>query len=596
MRRFADTKDTDNFSWLDLWRAVLYFLRGHETPFFFWFVILCIFFFWGVVPPIIIGKIVDILSTDISVESLKLVVGIVILLGTAHGIVAMVRLSAKNKLGDLQAEAVYQIRVRGFERLVDMSLRWHDKENTGNKVQKIQNGALAIRDLRQMVNDTGVQTITQIIGIFAIFLFLQPFFSIFLFIYLAVFFSIHLGFYKQSQQTNNAWNASQEIASGTYYEGVNNILTIKTLGVKDTFKMSVFANEQLTKEFNMKMRKIAITKWKTFQIFNAVSIMGYLSFVAWSVYMQSITVGQVVVFYTYLNNLIDAAGNCTDLFDRLIQDKSAVARMMPIYWENVKTAGGAAQFPPAWKKLTIHKGDLNLHKRGKGARPHKLVLSNLNLTIWRGEKVGIAGLSGGGKSTFAKLLMGLYELEKGMYKIDKVNFYTINTTEVTDHIALVLQESEMFNMSLKENITLLRNVDPQLLANAIRIAQLESVIHKLPQGLETLIGEKGHRLSGGERQRIGIARAICKDPDIFIFDESTSSLDSKTESLVQDALETELIGKTALIIAHRITTLRNTDRILVFEKGKIVEEGAYDALLLNENSKFNEVSRLQKKK
>ncbi len=596
MRRFTDTKDTDNFSWLDLWKAVLYFLKGHETPFFFWFAILCVFFFWGVIPPIIIGKIVDILSTDISVESLKLVVGIVILLGTTHGLVAMVRLTAKNKLGDLQAEAVYQIRVRGFERLVDMTLRWHDKENTGNKVQKIQSGAQAIRDLRQMVNDTGVQTMTQIIGIFAIFLFLQPFFGIFLLVYLTVFFSIHLGFYKQSQQMNNDWNISQETASGTYYEGVNNILTIKTLGVKDTFKTSVFANEQLTKEFNMKMRSIAITKWKIFQIFNAVSMIGYLSFVVWGVFVQSITVGQVVVFYTYLNGLIDAAGNCTDLFDRLIQDKSAVARMMPIYWKNVKRSGGTAQFPATWDTLTIHKGDLNLHKSGKGSRLKRLVLSNLNLTIRRGEKVGIAGLSGGGKSTFAKLLMGLYELEKGTYKVDKVNFYTIDTTEVTDHIALVLQESEMFNMSLKDNITLLRNVDAKLLSNAIRIAQLEGVIRKLPNGLETMIGEKGHRLSGGERQRIGIARAICKDPDIFIFDESTSSLDSKTESLVQDALETELIGKTVLIIAHRITTLRNTDRVLVFEKGKIVEEGTYKNLLEDETSKFNEVSRLQKKK
>ena len=596
MRYQVDTKETENFSWLDLWKAVLYFLKGYEVSFITWFTILFVVFFWGVIPPLIIAKIIDILTIDTSVESLKLVIGIVIALGTAHGIVSIIRLSAKNKLGDLQAEATYQIRVKGFERLVDMSLRWHDKENTGNKVQKIQNGAQGIRDLREMMAQMGIQTITQIIGIFAVFLFLQPFFGIFLFVYLAVFFSIHLGFYGQMKKLNDDWNISQETASGTYYEGVNNILTIKTLGVKDTFKTSVFANEQVTKDFSIKMRKIGIFKWKVFQVFNALSMIVYLSFVAWGVSIQTITVGQIIVFYTYLNSLMDAAGNSTDLFDRLIQNKSAVARMMPIYWKKVKQSGGTALFPTAWKTLNIRKGDLNLHKSGKGLRLKRLELSNLNLTIRRGEKIGIAGLSGGGKSTFAKLLMGLYELEKGMYKIDNMNFYTVDTVEVTNHIALVLQESEMFNMSLKDNITLLRNVDSKLLANAIRIAQLEGVIRKLPQGLDTMIGEKGHRLSGGERQRIGIARAICKDPDIFIFDESTSSLDSKTESLVQNALETELVGKTVLIIAHRITTLRNTDRILVFEKGRIVEEGTYDALLQDENSKFNEVSRLQKKK
>jgi len=329
---------------------------------------------------------------------------------------------------------------------------------------------------------------------------------------------------------------------------------------------------------------------------NALSMIVYLSFVAWGVSTQTITVGQIVVFYTYLNGLMEAAGNSTDLFDRLIQNKSAIARMMPIYWINAKQSGGTAPFPSAWKTLSISKGDLNLHKSGKESRHKRLVLSGINLTIRKGEKIGIAGLSGGGKSTFAKLLMGLYELEHGVYKINKTDFYTIDATEVTNHIALVLQESEMFNMSLKDNITLLRNVDTKLLADAVRIAQLESVIRKLPQGLDTMIGEKGHRLSGGERQRIGIARAICKNPDILIFDESTSSLDSKTESLVQNALETELVGKTVLIIAHRISTLRNTDRILVFEKGSIVEEGTYETLLQHENSKFNEVSRLKQRK
>ncbi len=219
----------------------------------------------------------------------------------------------------------------------------------------------------------------------------------------------------------------------------------------------------------------------------------------------------------------------------------------------------------------------------------------MTFSIPRYAKIGVVGKTGSGKSTLAKLLAGLYPLTSGKYMIDETSFYDLSHEEQTRHITLVLQETEIFNMSIRDNITLLREMDPKLLEKALTIAQLDDVIAKLPEGLDTLVGEKGYHLSGGECQRVGIARAICKDAPIMIFDEATSSLDSKTESLIQEALETQLTEKTLVIIAHRVSTLQKTERIYVFDAGEIVEQGTFVELSENRTSKFFELYNIQKK-
>jgi ABC-type multidrug transport system fused ATPase/permease subunit len=267
--------------------------------------------------------------------------------------------------------------------------------------------------------------------------------------------------------------------------------------------------------------------------------------------------------------------------------------MMPIYWNTEVMTTGHLPFPKAWDDLKIADGTFHYKSEtdSKG-----FTLSNINFSIKNGEKVGIVGASGGGKSTLAKLLLGLYELKNGSFTIGETSFYDINHQDITNHIAIVLQESEMFNLSLTENITLLKKTSPEIFKKAIEIAQLEAIIQKLPKGLDTLIGEKGYRLSGGERQRVGIARAICKNPDILVLDEATSALDSKTEKRIQDALEDYFRKKTFIIIAHRISTLKNVDSIFVFEKGNIVEQGNYQKLITDTTSKFYAIYTMQHKK
>ena len=158
-----------------------------------------------------------------------------------------------------------------------------------------------------------------------------------------------------------------------------------------------------------------------------------------------------------------------------------------------------------------------------------------------------------------KVLLGLYALESGAFRIGEKDYYAVSHEEVMKNISIVLQETELFNLSLRENLTLSRDVDPAFLQAAIDIACLQDVIDRLPEGIDTFVGERGYALSGGERQRIGIARAICKNAPIILLDEATAALDSKTEKAVMDGLLAKLgPDQTFIIIAHRISTLRGT--------------------------------------
>ena len=221
-------------------------------------------------------------------------------------------------------------------------------------------------------------------------------------------------------------------------------------------------------------------------------------------------------------------------------------------------------------------------------------MQKLKLTLNRNEKLGIAGTSGSGKSTLVKILLGLYEIQNGSFKVGDIDFYSISHEELMKNISVVLQETELFNISLRENITGMRDLDQKLLDQAIDIAQLREVVNGLPEGLDSLIGERGYMLSGGERQRLGIARAIYKNAPIMIFDEATSSLDSETEGKILNALFAEFgKEKTFLIIAHRLATLQNTDRVMVIEEGSVKEEGTFEHLSRNENSKLHQLYLLQ---
>ena len=207
------------------------------------------------------------------------------------------------------------------------------------------------------------------------------------------------------------------------------------------------------------------------------------------------------------------------------------------------------------------------------------VLDGVSLEIAAGEKVALVGASGGGKSTLVQIILGLYPAKSGELYFDGVNIRDIGLDVVRENVATVLQHPAMLNDSVRENLCLGRELEDETLWQAAEIAQLRDVIEAMPNRLETIIGRSGIRLSGGQRQRLAIARMILSDPKVVILDEATSSLDTETEARLHDAMHAFLQNRTTLIIAHRLSAVRQADRVLVFDAGQIIDEGRHDELI-----------------
>jgi ATP-binding cassette, subfamily B, bacterial len=241
---------------------------------------------------------------------------------------------------------------------------------------------------------------------------------------------------------------------------------------------------------------------------------------------------------------------------------------------------GIADSPGA-RRLQIQTGEVRFeHVTFRYAGQDKPLFRDLNVHIAAGERIGLVGHSGSGKTTFVKLIQRLYDVSEGRVLIDGQNVTQATQESLRSQIAIVQQEPILFHRSLAENIAYARpDASLAQIEQAARLANAHDFIVRLRRGYQTLVGERGIKLSGGERQRVALARAFLADLPILILDEATSSLDSESEALIQQAMSRLMTGRTSIVIAHRLSTVRAMDRILVFERGQIVEEGSHQALL-----------------
>jgi ATP-binding cassette subfamily B protein len=223
----------------------------------------------------------------------------------------------------------------------------------------------------------------------------------------------------------------------------------------------------------------------------------------------------------------------------------------------------------------------------------RAIFENLSLTLEPKSKVGLVGFSGAGKTTLIKLLMRYYDVDDGSISIDGVNIKDCSQSSLRNNIALIPQDPILFHRSIKDNIKYgSLGATHDKIVKAAKVANCHEFVMDLPQGYDTLVGERGTKLSGGQCQRIGIARAVLKDAPILILDEATSALDSYTEKLIQNSLDEIMKNRTVLAIAHRLSTLQNLDRIVVLEHGKILEDGTHSALL-SKGGKYAQLWKMQ---
>lgn len=303
-------------------------------------------------------------------------------------------------------------------------------------------------------------------------------------------------------------------------------------------------------------------------------------------------IGDLIKFILYSVYVGASFGGIAELYSQIQKAVGATERVFEILDEHPEDL----DITSAQTKITRVEGNVEFRDVAftYPSRKEIQVLKNINLTAKKGETIAIVGPSGSGKSTLIGLLLRFYDPEKGTLLIDGKDAKSYSLTELRNNMAMVPQDVILFGGSIRENIAYGKpTATIAEIAEAARKANALEFIDTFPEKFETLVGERGIKLSGGQRQRIAIARAVLKDPSILILDEATSSLDSESERVVQEALDKLMVGRTSFVIAHRLSTIRKADKIIVIDKGNVRETGTHEELILQENGLYRSLSKLQ---
>jgi ATP-binding cassette, subfamily C, bacterial len=304
-----------------------------------------------------------------------------------------------------------------------------------------------------------------------------------------------------------------------------------------------------------------------FDLFRAASMLMVL--------FSNLTIGEMLAVFAYLWFMMGPVQEVLGIQYAYHSASAALSRINRLLAMHLEPAYPHRRDPFAGKRTVAVALDDVRFAYGDGPP----VLDDVSFRIAPGEKVAFVGASGGGKTTLVQILLGLYPAESGQVLFDGVPVQEIGMDVVRDHVATVLQHPSLFSDTVRMNLTLGRAIPDSALWRALEVAQLRETVEALDQGLDTPVGRGGVRLSGGQRQRLAVARMVLADPHVVILDEATSALDTATEAHLHQALDTFLKGRTTIIIAHRLSAVRQADRVLVFEDGRIVEEGRHEQLI-----------------
>lgn len=470
---------------------------------------------------------------------------------------------------------IIDIRAAVFKKLQRLSVSFYDKNKTGTIMSYVTNDVNALQSA--MVENT-IEMITEgfiLIGSVVAMIYLDWRLTLFTVCTFPVVLWFMEFFGKKIRKTGGRIQECTADITSVLQESVASARVIKSF-VREDYEVDRFDVENKANfRANMKNAQLMATLTPVVELVAAIGVTMIIWYGGNNVINGTITAGSLVAFLTYAVNISNPIKRLTRVIGNIQKALAAAQRVFMIIDmpEEIAESRDAKQLPEVSGKVEFQNVSFAYNDKGN-------VITDLSFSVKPGEVIAIVGPSGAGKSTIANLLPRFYDVNKGDIKIDGHSVREVTLDSLREQVGIVLQETMLFNGSVYNNILYGRlDATKEEIEAAAKAANAHDFIMQLTDGYETKLGDRGVNLSGGQRQRIAIARAILKNPRILILDEATSALDTESERVVQEALDRLMVGRTSFVIAHRLSTVKNADKILVLEKGNLVESGTHDELL-----------------
>ena len=470
---------------------------------------------------------------------------------------------------------IIDIRSEVFRKLQRLSMSFYDRNKTGTIMSYVTNDVSALQGA--MVDNT-VELVTEsiiLIGSVCAMIYLDWKLTLFTILTFPVVLFFMNFFGKKIRRSGGQIQEAAADITSVLQESVSSARVVKSF-VREQYEIERFEREnEANLKANLKNAKYMATLTPTIEFVAALGVTLILWYGGNNVIDGETTAGSLVAFLAYAVNISNPIKRITRVTGNIQRALAAAQRVFDVMDlpEEVHDLPDAKELPEVTGSVSFEHVTFSYNEGDE-------ILHDLSFTAKPGQAVGLVGPSGAGKSTIASLLPRFYDCDSGTIRIDGKDIKHVTLDSLRNQVGIVPQETILFNGSVYDNILYGRlDATKEEIEAAAKAANAHDFIMELPDGYNTMLGDRGVNISGGQRQRIAIARAILKDPRILVLDEATSALDTESERVVQEALNRLMVGRTSIIIAHRLSTIKNADRILVLDKGKLAEDGTHEELM-----------------
>lgn len=469
------------------------------------------------------------------------------------------------------------LRIKLFNHLQGLSLSFFNERRTGELVSRVTNDVSTVRALVTSDISTAISQVLTFIGALVLIVVTNWRLTLFMFLLIPSVMAIALLVGRRLRQLSSRVQDQLAGATTVLEESLSGIRVVQSFARED-YERTRF-RDSIEKTFSLAMQRLRLSAvfGPTVSFLGFAAVVGVFWFGGREVLSGNLTAGQLFMFLVLTLTIAGSIGQFSGLWTGLQEALGATRRLFEI----LDTTSDISESPQAISLPRVQ-GRIQIQALSFAYldHPDDLILQDIELEIQPGEVLALVGPSGAGKTTLVNLIPRFFDPSQGSISIDGFDIRQVQVRSLREQIGLVPQETLLFGGTVRENILYGRlEATQEELVEAARSANAHDFIMELPNGYDTLVGERGVKLSGGQRQRLAIARALLKDPRILLLDEATSSLDSESELQVQQALQYLMRGRTSIVIAHRLSTIQNADRIAVLDDGRLVEVGTHQDLL-----------------